>query len=166
MSKKKIIGGAAILLVLALAVAGWAVADEAAETWSCFRKGPECAIERIDKVAAELDLNADQQAKLEALKKEMLDRITLHRSKHLRFTEEVKAQLKSDKPDMKALSAMIKTKMNEALATAGTGLDKFVEFYETLDDKQQDKILGHFREKMEWLDKHHHDRPWAKKQAG
>ena len=56
--------------------------------------------------------------------------------------------MKKEDPDVKVLSESVKKQMKRFPGFMEGNLDLFVEFYETLDKEQKDKVMATIRKKM------------------
>ena len=56
--------------------------------------------------------------------------------------------MKKEDPDVKALSESVKKRIERFSGFMEGNLDLFVEFYETLDQEQKEKIMAAIREKI------------------
>jgi hypothetical protein len=62
--------------------------------------------------------------------------------------EELQTAMNKEDPDVKALSESVKKGIERFSSFMEGNLDLFVEFYDTLDKEQKDKIMAAIREKM------------------
>jgi hypothetical protein len=103
---------------------------------------------RLDKRVEGLDLSEPQKGKYEEMKGKLETRFKEHRDDRKRFMEELQTAMNKEDPDVKALSESVKKGIERFSSFMEGNLDLFVEFYDTLDKEQKDKIMAAIREKM------------------
>jgi Spy/CpxP family protein refolding chaperone len=103
---------------------------------------------RLDKEAEGLNLSEAQKEKYEEMKGKLETRFKEHREDRKRFMEELQTAMDKEDPDVKVLSESIKKRIKRFSGFMEGNLDLFVEFYDTLDQEQKDKIMTAIREKM------------------
>jgi protein CpxP len=103
---------------------------------------------RLDKRVEGLDLSEAQKEKYEEMKKKLETRFKEHRDDRKRFMEELQTAMNKEDPDVKVLSESIKKRIERFSGFMEGNLDLFVEFYETLNQEQKDRIMAAIREKM------------------
>jgi Spy/CpxP family protein refolding chaperone len=102
----------------------------------------------LDKGVAELNLSEAQRGRYEEMKGRLETRFKEHREDRRRWMEEIQTEMKKGEPDVKALSESIKKPMERFPDFMEGNLDLLIEFYETLDKEQKDKIISTIRKKM------------------
>ena len=65
-----------------------------------------------------------------------------------RFMEELQTAMNKQDPYVKVLSESLKKRIERFSDSMEGNLDLFVEFYESLDKEQKDKVIATIREKM------------------
>ena len=103
---------------------------------------------RLDKRVEGLNLSEAQKGKYEQMKGKLETRFKEHRDERKRFMEELQTAMKKEDPDVKLLSESVKKRIERFSGFMEGNLDLFVEFYETLDKEQKEKIMAKIREKM------------------
>jgi Spy/CpxP family protein refolding chaperone len=103
---------------------------------------------RLDKGVEGLNLSEAQKGKYEEMKGKLETRFKEHRDDRKRWMEELQTAMKKEDPDVKVLSESVKKRMKRFSGFMEGNLDLFVEFYETLDKEQKEKIMAKIREKM------------------
>jgi Spy/CpxP family protein refolding chaperone len=103
---------------------------------------------RLDKRVEGLDLSEAQKGKYEEIKGKLETRFKEHRDDRKRFMEELQTAMNKEDPDVKVLSESIKKRIKRFSGFMEGNLDLFVEFYDTLDKEQKDKIMATIRKKM------------------
>ncbi|WP_455202247.1 Spy/CpxP family protein refolding chaperone [Kaarinaea lacus] len=107
----------------------------------------------VEKVTDELELNETQQAKLEAVRQEILAvrKDTLEDRQTMR--EEVLAMLDQPQLDRQKVLAMVEKKTTSINQHAPQVVNALGEFYDSLSDEQRNEVREHFSEMSE---RHHH----------
>jgi len=103
---------------------------------------------RLDKRVEGLNLSEAQKGKYEEMKGKLETRLKEHRDDRKRWMEELQTAMKKEDPDVKALSESVKKRIERFSGFMEGNLDLFVEFYETLDQEQKEKIIATIRKKM------------------
>ena len=103
---------------------------------------------RLDRSVKGLNLSEAQKEKYEEIKGKLKTRLKEHRDDRKRWMKELQTAMNKQDPDVKALSESVKKRIEHFSVFMEGNLDLFVEFYETLDQKQKDKIMAAVREKM------------------
>ena len=103
---------------------------------------------RLDKRVEGLDLSEPQKGKYEEMKGKLEGRFKEHRDDRKRWMEELQTAMNKEDPDVKALSESVKKRIERFSSFMEGNLDLFVEFYETLDQEQKEKIMAAIREKI------------------
>jgi Spy/CpxP family protein refolding chaperone len=104
---------------------------------------------RLDKKMEDLNLTDVQKEKFEKIKGKIEAQLKAGIDDRKRVIEEFHTEINKENPDVKALAEKVKKKMEEISEFMDENLDLIVEFYETLDDTQKNKILDSIRERME-----------------
>ncbi|MBW2619495.1 MAG: periplasmic heavy metal sensor [Deltaproteobacteria bacterium] len=106
-------------------------------------------ISRMDKRMEKLNLSDPQKAQYETLRREMEASLTQGAATKRELMRELRAELNREEPDLEALAALVKTRVNEIPGLVGRNLEHLVEFYATLDKDQKAKMLKHIKKKIE-----------------
>jgi Spy/CpxP family protein refolding chaperone len=109
---------------------------------------------RMDKGVEALNLSEAQKGKYEEMKGKLETRFKEHRDDRKRWMEELQTAMKKEDPDVKALSESVKKRIERFSGFMEGNVDLFVEFYETLDQEQKEKIMATIRKKMKrcWIE--------------
>ena len=103
---------------------------------------------RLDKRVEALNLSGAQKEKYKEIKGKLEARLKEHMDERKRLMEEIQTEMKKGQPDVKALSELIKKQMKRFPDFMEGNLDLLIEFYETLDKEQKDKIISAIRKRM------------------
>ena len=112
------------------------------------KDGSEFILWRLDKGVEGLNLSEAQKGEYEEMKGKLETRFKEHRNDRKRWMEELQMAMKKEDPDVKSLSESLKKRIERFSSFMEGNLDLFVEFYETLDKEQKEKIMAKIREKM------------------
>jgi hypothetical protein len=107
----------------------------------------EFILQRLDKRVKALDLSEAQKEKYEEIKGKIEIRLKEHVDDKKRLMEEIQTEMKKEDPDIKALSESIKKQMKRFPGFMEGNLDLFIEFYETLNKEQKNKIIATIRKR-------------------
>ncbi len=108
----------------------------------------EHILRRLDKRVEALNLSEAQKDKYKEIRGKLEMRLKEHMNGRKRLMEEIQTEMKKEELDVKALSESIKEQMKRVPDFMEGNLDLFIEFYETLDKEQKDKIISTIRKKM------------------
>jgi hypothetical protein len=103
---------------------------------------------RLDKGVEGLNLSEPQKGKYEEMKGKLEGRFKEHREDRKRWMEELQRSINKEDPDVRVLSESVKKGMKGFSGFMEGNVDLFVEFYETLDQEQKEKIMAKIRKKM------------------
>jgi Spy/CpxP family protein refolding chaperone len=103
---------------------------------------------RLDKGAEGLNLSEAQKGKYEEMRGKLETRFKAHRDDRKRWMEQLQSAMKKEDPDVKVLSESVKKRIESFSGFMEGNLDLVVEFYETLDQEQKEKIMTTIRKKM------------------
>jgi Spy/CpxP family protein refolding chaperone len=109
---------------------------------------------RLDKGVEGLDLSDAQKGKYEEMRGKLEARFKEVREERKRWREELQREMKKEDPDVKSLSESLKKRIERFSGFMEGNVDLFVEFYETLDKEQKEKIMATVREKTKrwWIE--------------
>jgi Spy/CpxP family protein refolding chaperone len=108
----------------------------------------EFVLWRLDKGVEGLNLSEAQKEQYQEMKAKLRTRFKEHRDGRKRWMEELQSAMKKEDPDIKVLSESAKKGMERFSGFMEGNLDLLVEFFETLDKEQKEKIMATIREKM------------------
>ena len=108
----------------------------------------ELILWRLDKGVEGLNLSEPQKRKYEEMKGKLETRFKEHRDDRKRWREELQTAMNKEDLDVKALSESFKKRVERFSGFMEGNLDLFVEFYDTLDKEQKDKMMAAIRKKM------------------
>jgi len=103
---------------------------------------------RLGKGAEGLNLSEPQKGKYEEMKGKLEGRFKEHREHRKRWMVELQTAMNKENPDVEVLSESVKKRIKGFSGFMEGNLDLFVEFYETLDKEQKDKVMATVRKKM------------------
>ncbi len=103
---------------------------------------------RLDKGVEELNLTETQKKRYGELKEEFRARLKEGMDERKRWREELQTEMSKENPDVRALSEFVKQRIERFSGFMEENLDLLVEFYETLDQQQKEKVLVMVRERM------------------
>ncbi len=103
---------------------------------------------RLDKGVEGLNLSEAQKGRYEEMKAKLETRFKEPREERKRWREELQRAMKKEDLDVKVLSESLKKRIERFSGFMEGNLDLFVEFYETLDKEQKEKIMARVREKI------------------
>jgi Spy/CpxP family protein refolding chaperone len=135
-----------IIVVLTLSVAGLA---------GCRRHSPGQKAEfMMDYVSETLDLDESQQAHLDQIKDELLEKGMQMRADKAAMHGELVAQLRSEAIDPDRLKAMVTEHRVKLEALIDLGIIRLAEFHKTLTPEQREKLVAKLESFKKW---HGHD---------
>ena len=102
----------------------------------------------LDKGVEGLNLSEAQKEKYEEIKGKIETRLKEHRDDRKRWIEELRTEMNKEDPNVKALSESVKKRIKRFPGFMEGNLDLFIEFYETLDKEQKNKIMATIRKRM------------------
>jgi hypothetical protein len=105
-------------------------------------------LSRLDKRVEELNPTEAQKGKYEEIKGKLEARFKEHMDDRKRLIEELQTEMNKEDPNVKALSESVKKRIKLFPGFMEGNLDLFIEFYETLDKEQKDKVMATIRKKM------------------
>jgi len=108
----------------------------------------EHLLRRLDKRVEALKLSEAQKEKYEELKGKLVTRFKELREERKSWMEELQTAMNKQDPDVKALSESVKKRIERFSVFMEGNLDLFVQFYETLDQGQKDRVMAAIRERM------------------
>jgi hypothetical protein len=146
-------GSGAVLLAILLVGIGISVAcGPRVHSGRCF--GPpfhddfaEFMLWRMDRKVQKLDLKNEQKEKYNELRSKIEAQLSDGLEDRRRMREGFSLEIRKEDPDVKAMAETIKEKISKISSFMKENIDLFVEFYETLDDDQKDKVLEMIRER-------------------
>jgi len=153
--KKYFIVGSIVLLIVLFMGLGLVVARGPCVGFhGGFRPGfhhkdlSEFVLWRLDKEVEGLNLSEPQKGKYEEMKGKLQGRFREHRDGRKRWMEELQTAINKGAPDVRVLSESVKKRIGRFSGFMEGNLDLLVEFYETLDQEQQEKIMATIRKKI------------------
>ena len=103
---------------------------------------------RLDKGVEGLNLSEPQKGKYKEMKGKLEGRFKEHRDDRKRWMEELQTAMNKEDPDVRVLSESVKKRIERFSGFMEGNLDLFVQFYETLDQEQKEKIMATIRKKI------------------
>jgi Spy/CpxP family protein refolding chaperone len=113
---------------------------------------PGLALKRLDNKIKELNLTPAQKAKYDELRAHLKEQLLAAKEDRKKFRETVRTELANESPDVAALNAMMKTKIEGVSGSLQSDLDLFASFYSTLDEGQKRKVMAGLRKRMAAMD--------------
>lgn len=104
---------------------------------------------RIDRMAKELDLTPDQQARLDTLKRNFESTFDERMQNREKIHDQLKAELRKDDPDISKLTPIIDQQIDTAAQTAHEMVGQVSEFLNTLTPEQKRILSDHVLEHMQ-----------------
>ncbi len=114
----------------------------------CDRGMPDRMLKRMDSKAKELNLTPVQQAKYDELRTHVKEQLLAVKEDRRQFREIAHTELAKDAPDIAALNAMMKKKIEAGSVALQNDVDLFAAFYSILDKGQQQKVVAGIRKRM------------------
>jgi LTXXQ motif family protein len=102
----------------------------------------------LDQTVAKLNLSESQEKQYSELKRELEARLENGFEKRKQMKKAVEMEISKPNPDLNAVAALLKGKLNEFPAVMDGYVDLFMSFYNMLDREQQEKVIGEIREKL------------------
>lgn len=112
----------------------------------------------IERLHDKLNLNPDQEAKWQQLRKDARDQFQRMRESRKRIQEMVSAELAKPAPDLVAINAAVDAAQDEGHAAMKRARHNAVDFYGTLTPEQQAIVIGAMKERKERMEKHRAER--------
>ena len=104
---------------------------------------------RLDKKVEELDLSDDQNKKFEAIKAKIKTHFSEGMDYRKAMLDKFHAEMDKDNPDIAGLAESVKEKIKYVSGFVEENLDLFVEFYNSLDEGQKQKVIDSIRDRMD-----------------
>ena len=113
------------------------------------RNFSEHAFARLDGMIADLSLSDEQNEHFETMKKTIRDGMAEDGKDHEKLFLELRNEFENQDPDIEHAAGLLKNRFQKIPVHMETILDLFVEFYDSLDEAQKDRVLEGLRKKME-----------------
>ena len=113
---------------------------------------PKHVLERIDSEVAELKLTDAQQAQYREIRSRLENELIEAVNQRKAFFKKVKAEMDHETPDLKVLSALLKSRVDNFPVRADMLIDNFMAFYNMLDENQKAVITTQLKKKFEILE--------------
>lgn len=108
----------------------------------------EYVLKRMDKKVKKLELSEAQQKQYEEIRRNIEDDMNEMADNHRDLFRELKRELDREKPDMNAMSALMKERVKRMPSKMEESIDHFMDFYNLLDDNQKAQIIDELRKKL------------------
>ena len=145
-----IIGGAAFVIMI---LAGLGIAGASFHHCRGFHGDmPDFMLKRLDSKMAELNLTPAQQAEYDRLRAQLKANLLAMKEGRKELRETVRGELAKESPDVAALTAAMKKKIDALSGTLQNDLDLLASFYSTLDENQKHKVLAGISKRMAAMD--------------
>ena len=163
--KKKIIMGVLILsLVVAVGIGAlmtcgpkgaWGKGFHPGFHRAGFHPGPhgedvaDFILWKMDKHVRELNLNEAQRQEYEKAKGEIKANLAEAMKRRMELHDMVRDELSKESPDLNALAGLVKERVNHIPDMISQHIDRFMRFYNTLDEDQRAQVIEMFRSRMD-----------------
>jgi hypothetical protein len=104
---------------------------------------------RLDKGVEELNLSEEQREVYNKIRSRIETHLIEGMEDRERLMQEFHTAIDREGPDVRSLAESLKKKIKEISGFMEENLDLFVEFYESLDDAQRDRVVDEIRDRME-----------------
>ena len=113
---------------------------------------PGFVLKRLDGKIEKLNLTPAQKTKYDDLRAHLKEHLLAAKEDRKKLKEIVRDELAKDAPDVAALSAIMKKKIEGTSGAMQNDLDLLVSFYSTLDKDQQQQAMAGIRKRMAAMD--------------
>ncbi len=113
---------------------------------------PGFVLKRLDNKIEELNLTPAQKTKYDELRAHLEEHLLAAKEDRKKFKEIVRNELAKESPDVAALNAMMKKKIEGVSASMQNDLDLFASFYSTLDEGQKQRVMAGIRKRIAAMD--------------
>jgi hypothetical protein len=109
---------------------------------------PGFLLKRLDGKIEELKLTPAQNTKYDEIRAHLKEQLVAAKEDRKKFREIVRNELAKESPDVAALNAMMKKKIEGLSGALQNDLDLFASFYSALDESQKQKVMAGIRGRM------------------
>ncbi len=109
---------------------------------------PGFVLKRLDRKIEELNMTPAQKTKYDELRAQLKEQLLAAKEDRKKFREVARNELAKESPDITALNAMMKKKIEGVSGTLQNDLDLFASFYSSLDKDQKQKVVTWIRKRM------------------
>jgi hypothetical protein len=113
---------------------------------------PGFVLKRLDGEIEELNLTPAQKAKYDELRAHSKEDLLAAKEDRKKLREILRNELAKESPDVAALNAMMKKKIEGVSGALQNDLDLLASFYSTLDKGQKQQVMAGIRERMAAMD--------------
>jgi hypothetical protein len=113
---------------------------------------PGFLLKRLDGRMGELNLTPAQNTKYDEIRAHLKEQLLAAKEVRMKFKEIVRNELAKELPDVAALNAMMKKKIEGVSGALQNDLDLFASFYSALDESQKQKVMAGIRGRMAAMD--------------
>jgi hypothetical protein len=106
-------------------------------------------LDRLDERVEDLGLNEDQTRTYGALREQFKVNLRAGADKRRAMIVELNQALAQENPDIRALNAEVKARLEEVPGMLSANLDLLADFYDILDQEQKDKFLQKARRRLQ-----------------
>ncbi len=110
---------------------------------------PKHVLEKIDTEVEALNLSEAQTVRYEEIRAKVENELVVVGNQRKVFFEKVKAEMDREKPDLNALSTLVKSHVENFPIRLGMFIDDFMTFYEILDENQKAIIINGLKDKFQ-----------------
>lgn len=143
---------ARFFIVLIAAITGMTLVSGCHSRWGD-DKFPERALERLDDHVEDLKLTDSQQKLYQSLRTRLEEDLEKLKSDQVKFRDTFKTTVNREDVTITEFTGMIREKSNDIAPAVSLLMDYLEEFYQILDQNQQQILLKDFRDRMD-------TRPW------
>ena len=109
---------------------------------------PEHVLGRLDKKVGKLDLSETQQETYQKIRSKTESDFAKMQENRKAFFRELENEFNREDPDINAVVSLLKDKSRDIPAFIGEKLDRFLDFYNMLNEDQKAQMIKRFREKI------------------
>ena len=113
---------------------------------------PGFVLKRLDGKIEALNLTPAQKTKYDELRAHLKEHLLAVKGDRKKFKEIVRNELAKESPDVDALNAMMKKKIEGVSGALQNDLDLVASFYSTLDEGQKQQVMVGIRKRMAAMD--------------
>jgi hypothetical protein len=113
---------------------------------------PGFVLKRLDSKIEKLNLTPAQKTKYDELRAHLKEHLLAAKDDRKKFKEIVRNELAKESPDVAALNAMMKKKIESISGALQNDLDLLASFYSSLDEGQKHQVMAGIRKRMAAMD--------------
>jgi Spy/CpxP family protein refolding chaperone len=109
----------------------------------------ERVLKRLDSHVKDLDLTENQKEQYAGIRQKLESQLRTGQEMRKRFMADIREEMSKDRPDIQAVTVMLKKEFRKFPEFMEQNIDLFQEFYNILDDGQKAKVIKHFKDRFE-----------------